>query len=242
MRVCVVFAFLLVASTPVMAAAIGPEKATELLARSQAINTKCGILAEPEQQELSDFVARAELSLAQKVSVKAAKAALTKGRALGRSALCDDASAQSVRDVLKAARQAADGMMDGSAVTTEPDLAPTVKAATDAVLASIEKPVVQPKPLPKAEKKVVALSEAPQTAKPVKKTEKPAEAAGGGSYGVLAENYYRELRCKSMPYKKVSAMYARVVREHKLATAAQGKQAVKKILTAAKARAANRSC
>ncbi|MCA0434172.1 MAG: hypothetical protein LCH46_13020 [Proteobacteria bacterium] len=243
-------------STAAVAAPISPERATELLARAQAINIKCLVLNESDRQELSDFVARAELSLAEKISVKAAKSALTKGRAIGRSATCGEASSQSVRDVLSAARKAtSDGVMDSSGLAMNSEVSQDVKEAVDKALALNTPPKTS---LPDEEQAVVVEEKAAAAVEPVAKPKtkpkpkvkvvepampKPAKTPKvSGAYPALAESYYKELRCRTMPYAQVSAMYSRVVREHKAAVRAQGAAAVRQMLSTAKARAASRSC
>ena len=82
------------------AAMTGPEKATELLARAWMIDNRCNVLDRDARDELTGFVARAEISLAEKASVKAAETAVAKGRATGTSAPCGEQSAKFVHNVL----------------------------------------------------------------------------------------------------------------------------------------------
>ena len=68
----------------------------------------------------------------------------------------------------------------------------------------------------------------------------PVNVSGG--YAALAEDYYRELRCKRLSFTRVNAMYKRVLAAHKSAVAAQGRAAVRQMLQVAKSRSAGSAC
>lgn len=107
---------LVAGATSSVQAAVGPEKATEMLAHAWMIDNRCNVLDKNDRDVLTGLVARAEISLAEKVSVKAARGAIAKGRASGTAAPCDRQSAESVTDTLKAAVSAAAiGDMDAPA-------------------------------------------------------------------------------------------------------------------------------
>lgn len=88
------------------AGALGPEQAAEMLAHAWMIDNRCNVLGNDDRDALTNLVARAEISLAEKKSVAAARAAIGRGRASGSAAPCDSASAKSVQDVLTAAKSA----------------------------------------------------------------------------------------------------------------------------------------
>lgn len=190
--------FLAGSASLVQAAAVGPEKATELLAHSWMIDNRCSVLDKDERDVLTGLVARAEISLAEKVSVKAARGAIARGRASGTAAPCDAQNAQVVKDTLKAATSAAAvSEMDvpesavaaqaavpkvAEAVEPEPvdDEAlqaeqPAVAEAVTADVEAIDAPKVVRKPSVSA-RKVVASNKLKEKAKPprvVAKREKP---------------------------------------------------------------------
>lgn len=235
----------------------GSEKATELLAHSWVIDNRCGVLNKDERDTLTGLVARAEISLAENNSVKAARDAIARGRASGLVAPCDERSARTVKETLQAAMSATSfGQMDVSAklfevqpvepATNESvgDVAPAVEPSQDSepIIAeqeAIDPPVVVRKPTALESKPVrIALKQE----KPVVLVTAPKSAVVGGSYASTAENYYRELRCRRLSPRAINAMYARVLREHRQAVAASGKAAVRKLLRAAEARSADGSC
>lgn len=132
------------------AAPIGPEKATELLARAWMINHRCNVLTPAERDELTGLVARAEIALAGKRSVAAARAAMGRGRAAGTSAACGFESAKAVRDILQAAKVATvaadmDLSVDSEVPPQAQKLAPAAMPATQDRAVAIE----QPQPAPK---------------------------------------------------------------------------------------------
>lgn len=203
---------------------ISPQKATEMLARSQAINNKCHVLSADERQELSDIVARAEIALAEKVSVMAARTALARGRQSGVATICDEAAAKLVHDILIAAKSA---------------------SALDRVDDRTVVPVVKPEPktiVALAEPEMLANEPATEIMQKAKAAQKVQSVKATGGYAALAENYYRELRCKRLSFNSVNAMYKRVLAAHKAAVAAKGRPAVRLMLQSAKSRSANSSC
>jgi hypothetical protein len=89
-----------------MATELPAEQATELLAKSQALDAKCKFLSNAERDDLASFVARAELSLAQRESVALTKQALARGYKAGNSATCSAAEHTDILNILVAARTA----------------------------------------------------------------------------------------------------------------------------------------
>ena len=85
---------------------IGASKATQLLARSRAVDKKCTFLTTSEHQELSDYLAKAEISAARRESVKGARGAVKRGNSQGLSMSCNNDSEIVVRATMDAARRA----------------------------------------------------------------------------------------------------------------------------------------
>jgi hypothetical protein len=153
--------------------AMAPEQVAQLLAKSNAVNLKCKILSEDAAQELRGLVARAEISLAEKVSVDAARKAMSSGREQGKAIVCDQAASKLVNDVLKAGQRAMSvDVADETSVEGEkPKAAPIVAAEEEAdtapepdmpAMAATEQPESAPeKPAVAAATKAVAVTDAP---------------------------------------------------------------------------------
>lgn len=268
--VVVAAALFLAGSTSVaLAATVGAEKATELLAHSWMIDNRCSVLDKDERDILTGMVARAEISLAEKVSVKAARGAIARGRASGTAAPCDARNAEVVRDTLRAATSAtvvtdldlpesavaAQAAIPVAPAAVEPapddDEAPAVQAIAESDVLAAEPEATDPPVVGSKQARPARKAKAVAKVKPLKtpvKREKPVVLASatkrvaGSGYGATAENYYRELRCRRLSQRAVNAMYARVLREHRRAVATSGKAAVRQLLRAAEARASGGSC
>lgn len=75
------------------------------LAKSTAANSKCNILPAPEAEELSGYLARAEIAAASRQSVGEARSAISLGKTLGGNAACSANTSDEVKATLDAARQ-----------------------------------------------------------------------------------------------------------------------------------------
>lgn len=75
------------------------------IAKSTAANSKCNILPAPEAEELSGYLARAEIAAASRQSVGEARSAISLGKTLGGSAACSANTSDEVKATLDAARQ-----------------------------------------------------------------------------------------------------------------------------------------
>jgi hypothetical protein len=93
-------------SAQTSAAPVAAAKATEMLARAQAVQQKCKFLNSTQQETLSSFVARAEIAMVSKSSTKAAKSIIANGRAQGQKATCSDTERTDILDIINAAQQA----------------------------------------------------------------------------------------------------------------------------------------
>lgn len=91
------------------AATLAAEQATEMLARAQAIQQKCKFLNASQHEALSSFVAKAEIAMVSKSSIKFTKATIANGRAQGQKATCSDIERADIIDVINAAQQATAG-------------------------------------------------------------------------------------------------------------------------------------
>jgi hypothetical protein len=234
------------------AAPMNAAEATELLAKSHAIDTKCSVLASEQSQDLKDFVARAEISLAEKVSVSKARKTIASGKTAGKAAICDDAAKKLVNDVLAAATAAATAPIE-DATTSQPEAKEAAlpvstpvldKKAEEKVVAIVEpEPAPTVTPVKKAKVAKIVRPLAPAKVANVVKLVKPATPIKGlGKYASVAEQYYVATRCGGMSRGKINALYKSVLSNHQQAVANNRPQAVRAMLQAAEARAGARSC
>jgi aminopeptidase N len=247
------------------AAGMDPKEVTTMLARSQVLDSRCKILSTNESQDLRDLVARAEIALAGKYSVTVARETLAKGRAEGKVAACDAAASAQVRDILNAGMQAtteapAVAKPDQPvAAAPQPIAQPEPKAAATPIAPVEAKPeakmavvaakpvapkkiVVAQKPaaLVKVKKKIPAV--AAQSATQVTTEIKSKKKVSLASYSSLAEKYFVELKCHTLPLNSAKRMYANVLAQHRAAVASDGAPAVRKMLKGAQSRAGSQSC
>ena len=240
-------------SGSVQAAAMDPRDVTVMLARAQAIDSRCKILSASESQDLRDLVAKAEIALASNYSVSVARQTLAKGRAAGKAAACDATASAEVHDILKAGVQAT--AQEPAAVKPEQTAAATL-APTPAPKVAAAPPVVALKAEPKVQKQVVAekpLAPAVKRTKPGSKLTmasqtktttklKTMKKVGLVGYSDLAEKYYVELKCRNLPLSRAQRMYEDVLARHKAALAKDGASAVRRMLKSAQSRAGSQSC
>lgn len=227
------------------AAAMDASEAATLLAKSQAIDVKCGVLAKNLSQALRNFVAQAEISLAEKASVATARKAIIGGRAAGKTAVCDDAAKKLVNDVLAAATAATVAPIEDTTTITTPAVAvvePVVTPEPAPVALAVatpapKKPAIagQPKQL-----KVKVATVAP--VKPVKppKAVKPLKGLNG--YALVAEKYYVAMRCGTLSSSRINSLYQTVLVNHRQALSSNRPRDVRNMLKAAEAKAGTKSC
>jgi hypothetical protein len=105
------------ASKPVLAGTVGFERALELLAKSVVVDNKCNVLTVSERDELSNYVAKAEVAAAERATIAVTRSALAAGQSQGRAETCGEEASQEVKATLTAARDAINAAEqdDGSA-------------------------------------------------------------------------------------------------------------------------------
>ncbi len=235
------------------AAGMDATAATGLLAKSQSIDVKCSVLNKDKSQMLRDFVARAEISLAERASVAIARKTIAAGRADGKVAACDAAASKLVNDVLAAASAATAAPVEDSARKVEPQ--PVAAAPVSTPPAPQAKAIAVVAPAPAAlPKKTVALIK-PQKPKiklagvVVEKPTKPENpvkiikpAKGLGTYAAVAEKYYVATRCGSMSASGIAKLYKTVLSNHQQALASNRPVDVRAMLRSAQTRAGTKSC
>jgi hypothetical protein len=185
---------------------IAAEQATQLLARSQSLEEKCKFLLPAQRDELSAFVAKAEVAMVARSSVKATKALINVGRAQGKAAACNDAERADVVDIISAAQQATSRkiQMVQTTVPSKPITLATTIEKTKPLFSVFKKPIVETKP------------------EPIK--------SGLGQYAQLTQRYYLARRCNSMSYGSINSLYKNVVSTHRLVVASFGVPAVRAVM------------
>ena len=111
------------ASNPTLAETVGLERALELLAKSVVVDGKCNVLTVSERDELSNYVAKAEVAAAEKTTVNVTRSALSAGQSQGRAAACGAMASQEVKEILTAAREAVHAAEEESGPAAAPTLA-----------------------------------------------------------------------------------------------------------------------
>jgi hypothetical protein len=222
------------------AAPMEASEATKLLAKSQSIDSKCKVLASDKAQDLKDFVARAEISLAEKVSVAVARKSIAEGRAQGKATACDAAASKLVNDVLAAANAA---VLEPVAEATVVEPKQPKQQQDSVALVEPKEPAVKAAPLQPP--KQAALIK-PAKLKPVAKAtkvEKPAKVKQSlGSYASIAEKYFIARRCRNVSGPEIGNLYKTVLASHKQALAANRPSEVKAMLRTVETRAEGKSC
>ena len=218
------------------AAAMSPIEATQLLSKANALNVKCKMLAEDQSQGLKDLLARAEISLAEKASVAAARKAIAVGRSEGKAGFCDDVARKLVNDVYEAASTAV--MAPTEQVASAEPLAPAAAAKPEEQQQPHQALAVADEP---KQQKVVR-AKPTKTKMKVDTASKPSKAKKGlGGYAVVAEEYYKALKCGANP-SKLKRIYMTVLAEHQSAMTANRARDVRAMLQAAEARAGAKAC
>lgn len=238
-------------------AGMAPADATALLAKTYVLDKRCNILSAADRQELQDFVARAEIALAEMQSVQVARAALAKGRASGKTGECGPEQAKLVNDVLNEARKGADTNVQAPveveasaepadqtkqlATSSEPKVQVVASPKQDvAVLAAAENQPPLQKPKLKSTKKLqLAKVDAPKPAKIQKPVKAPQKLS---QYASLAQKYYIARRCNTMGAAAIQRLYGTVLSSHKQAMASNSASAVKAMLRSVEAKAGGQNC
>ena len=117
------------AAKPALAEAVGLERALELLAKSVVVDGKCNVLTMTERDELSSYVAKAEVAAAEKTSVAVTRSALAAGRSQGLAATCGSGASDEVKETLMAARDAINSSEREDARVAKPALAAPLPAS-----------------------------------------------------------------------------------------------------------------
>jgi hypothetical protein len=123
------------ATKPALAETVGIERALELLAKSAVVDNKCNILAVSERDELSTYVAKAEVVAAEKTTLEVTRSALSAGKKQGQAAPCGTEASYEVKQTLVAAREAINAATQEENVQAEPVAAIPAPAAKSSLSA-----------------------------------------------------------------------------------------------------------
>jgi hypothetical protein len=189
------------------------ELAAGLLAKSQAIDTKCKFLTSSEHDEISNLVARAEIALARRESIAATKAVMARNNLAGRNASCSASEHAEVSNILAAAKAAVSA-------------APVVVAA---------------KPKPAMVRSTIILAQ-PKNSIPQAKPMALKPVSGLAQYATITERYYLARRCGNMSSRAITDFYQTVVSTHKQVLSSFGRRAVAGIMHESQSRAGTKSC
>ncbi|MEQ1520802.1 MAG: hypothetical protein ABL936_05980 [Aestuariivirga sp.] len=105
---------------PALAETVGLERALELLAKSIVVDRKCNVLTVSERDELSSYVAKAEVAAAEKTTVSVTRSALSAGQSQGRAVTCGAGASKEVKETLTAAREAINAAEQNDGPAAEP--------------------------------------------------------------------------------------------------------------------------
>ena len=123
------------ATKPAFAETVGIERALELLAKSAVVDNRCNVLTMSERDELSTYVAKAEVAAAGKTTLGVTRSALSSGKKQGQAATCGTEASGEVRQTLVAAREAINAAAQEESAQPEPVAAlpaPAVKSSLSA--------------------------------------------------------------------------------------------------------------
>jgi hypothetical protein len=232
MATTTVFA-ILASGANAQAEVIKADQAMVILAKSLAADSKCNFLSSVEHDELSNLVARAELSLAQKASVAVATTSLAQGKKAGQGSTCNADDRAEITEVLSAAKTAA-----AQAPVNKAEEKPMAAVAQLPVTKAKEimHPVTVEKPMAAKKLKLLAVANIKQ---PIVKKIQHVKLQ---TYSTITAKYYLERRCGTMGAKAINALYQDVVSIHRSSLHTFGRGAVAAAMHRAEAQARSQSC
>lgn len=200
---------------PVQAQDFGPAEATEHLAKARALDAKCRYLSEADHDELSDYVAKAEIVVANDQGVEAASSAVRMGKLTGEQMNCAPEGEEMVRATYAAGKQAME--------------------AAKAAPAKEE-----PKPKRNQAQILGAMSDDQME---MRSPADPARSESSlARYRNEATAYYLELRCRSLSSREVRDFWRRIVSRHEAMISAYGRAPVVRARVEAERMAGRRPC
>jgi len=217
------------------AQAMTPAEALRILAQARAVDGKCHYLAAPVHAELSGYVAKAEIVTASRQGAQAAKTAVGTGQKAGLASACGADSKDLVLAALDAARQAMRQARAARAVQNQRRKAAR-KSARRKEEASHS---VRISRSGKAGKYQLIARISPKRRGATRKVQ---DNGGLARYVSLTTAYYRDLRCKRLPYTQSLRLWKQVRALHFALIRSAGGPAVARAKATARARAARLAC
>jgi hypothetical protein len=203
--------------TPVQAQDFGPAEATEHLAKARALDAKCRYLSEADHNELSDYVAKAEIVVANDQGVEAASSAVRMGKLTGEQMNCAPEGEEMVRATYAAGKQA---METANAAPAKEEPAPQKKRNQAQILGAMSDDQLE-----------------------MRSPTDPARSENSlARYRNEATAYYLELRCRSLSNREVRDFWRRIVSRHESMISAYGRGPVVRARVEAERTAARRPC
>ncbi len=239
---------------------MAPTEALSILAQARTLDARCGFLKGSAHDELASYAARAEIVTAERMGVKAAESAVSRGTKAGRKAACDSSGRALVQDALAAAREA---VRQARRITSSPRrtaasrtvsstgpgrrvlLLPGPGVMNERTVALIDnrrsanvRPVARISGGHTGPRTIVIISGRNEhSAHPKARTGNPEI-----HYVAMTAEYYRQLRCGSTDRKALMHLYEKVRRAHYALLRTKGPKVTARAKAQAKALAARRSC
>lgn len=202
---------------PAASQTLGATEAVKLLATAKAADAKCSHLAQADREELSDYLARAEIASVRLASTADVRAAIAAGRSSGENALCGADELAEIDATLGAARQA---------------------------MAAVRRQEVEAVRQPEGDRATRRRNAArPPRLMAASAAELRVPGEGGlGRYANQAMAYYVERRCRHLSRKETQAFWNHIVKRHAAALASNKRGRVAAALRGAEAAADGRAC
>lgn len=202
----------LLAVKPAAAEMVSPTEALQILAKSDAAASKCGVLMGSERAELKQYVARAEIAATRRMGTDEANATVLSGRAAGKATSCTGAATAEIYDALNAARVAV-AQADGGR-RAKVSLFPKSRSVR---LSNSTTPVI-----------IERQAAAPR--------------GSLGRFQQVSTAYFIEKRCRFLPNSRARSFWQSVLGAQSEAMAANSRRQVNAALRQARATAARTAC
>lgn len=197
---------------PAAAEMVSPTEALQILAKSDAVSAKCGVLMGSERTELKQYVARAEIAATRRMGTDEANATVKAGRSAGKSVSCTGAATAEIYDALNAARIAV-AQADGGRRAKAPLSAKSrsVRLSNSTVAVILEREPSKPR-------------------------------GSLGRFQRISTAYFIEKRCRFLPYSRARNFWQSVLGAQSEAMAANNRKQVNAALKQARLAAARTPC
>lgn len=217
------------------AAPLQPKDALRILAHANAADAKCTYLNSADHDELSGYVAKAEVAAAKRHGVDVARTAIKRGRAAGKAMACGSTSRELVAAALDAARAAMAAVRSGH-TRRQARNAQDSRRRPAGPTRLVPDTAARLRPTHDDAVVVEQASLAPATAAKAARPARPDDLRLAG-YSTVVAGYYLERRCRHLSRADAYAFWQAVVKRHAAALASAGPTAVADAKARASARA-----